>query len=99
MKIKNLEWINFKMRFLAMIDILGYEADKFDLPDANESFDIRVGDCSVNPIFTKKPDFFKVEYDFSFCKTQIRTLAFSMYKDAGRIEVTLKNEEHLNLPV
>lgn len=91
MKIKNLEWINFKMKFLAMIDILGCESDKFDLPDQTENFEIRVGECMVNPIFTKKPDFFKVEYDFTLCETQIRTMAFSMYKDAGRIEVTLKN--------
>ena len=40
-----------------------------------------------------KEDFLKVEYDFSFCDTVIRTLSFSKYLDAVRIEITLK-EKH-----
>ena len=50
-----------------------------------------VDDCVVNPIFTKKVDFLKVEYDFSFCQTKIRTLSFSKYKDSARVEITLKD--------
>jgi hypothetical protein len=46
----------------------------------------------VSPVFTKKEDFLKVEYDFTFCNTIIRTLSFSKYKDASRIEVTLKDK-------
>ena len=51
-----------------------------------------VEDCEVHPVFVRKEDFLKVEYDFTFCDTQIRTLSFSKYKDSSRVEITLKQE-------
>ena len=49
-----------------------------------------VDDCIVNPVFTKKDDFLKVEYDFTFCETKIRTLSFSKYRNSARVEISLK---------
>jgi hypothetical protein len=95
MKIKNTEWINFKSQFIEMVEVLIGESDKFDFPIEGDNFEVIVDGCEVHPVFTKKPDFLKVEYDFSLCNTQIRTLSCSIYKDAGRIEVTLKNEEQV----
>jgi hypothetical protein len=43
-------------------------------------------------VFTKKEDFLKIEYDFTLCKTTIRTLSFSKYFDAVRVELTLKEK-------
>jgi hypothetical protein len=43
-------------------------------------------------VFSKKEDFLKIEYDFTLCQTIIRTLSFSKYKDAARIEITLKDK-------
>jgi hypothetical protein len=95
MKIKNTEWINFKSQFIEMVEVLIGESDKFNFPIEGDNFEVIVDGCEVHPVFTKKPDFLKVEYDFSLCNTQIRTLSCSIYKDAGRIEVTLKNEEQV----
>lgn len=95
MKIKNPEWIAFKTKFFSMLQVLESESSKFDLPDEPENFDISVNDCVVHPVFSKKPDEFKVQYDFTLCDTKIRTLSFSIFKDAGRIEMTLKNQQQI----
>lgn len=95
MKIKNTEWINFKNQFIEMVEVLVGEYDNFNFPIEGDNFEVVVDGCEVHPVFTKKPEFLKVEYDFSLCNTQIRTLSCSIYKDAGRIELTLKNEKHL----
>ena len=95
MKIKIAEWISFKSQFIEMVEVLIGESDKFDFPLEGDNFEVIVDGCEVHPVFTKKPDFLKVEYDFSLCNTQIRTLSCSIYKDAGRIELTLKNEEQV----
>lgn len=92
MRIKNPEWIRFKLHFLEILDILGNESEKFDLPEEAENFELFVNECEVHPVFTKKDDFLKVEYDFTLCDTKIRTLSCSMYKSAARIEVTLKDQ-------
>jgi hypothetical protein len=96
MKIKSLEWIDFKTQFMNMLSILGDESERFDIPEESDNFIIQVDGCQVNPIFLKKVDLLKVEYDMSLCNTSIRTLSFSIYKDAGRIEMTLKNEDKIN---
>jgi hypothetical protein len=96
MKIKSLEWIDFKTQFMNMLSILGEESDRFDIPEESDNFIIQVDGCQVNPIFLKKVDLLKVEYDMSLCNTSIRTLSFSIYKDAGRVEMTLKNEDKIN---
>jgi hypothetical protein len=92
MRIKNKEWIDFKFKFLEMLDILGEETEKFDIPDEMENFEIYVDDCEVHPTFLKKDDFLKVEYDLTLCNTKIRTLSFSMYKEAARVEMTMKDK-------
>lgn len=95
MKIKNAEWISFKKYVLETISILEEESDRFDIPEETEDFRISIDGCIVNPIFQKKPEMLKIEYDCTLCNTQIRTLSISTYKDAARIEVTLKNEQHI----
>ena len=96
MRIKSVEWINFKSQFLNMLSILGEESERFDIPEESDEFIIHVDGCQVNPIFQKKIDLLKVEYDMTLCNTAIRTISFSIYKDAGRIEMTLKNDETIN---
>jgi hypothetical protein len=46
-------------------------------------------------VFTKKENLQKVEYDFSNCPIELRTLAFSIFMDAGRIEMTLKKKNDI----
>lgn len=91
MKIKNKDWISFKEKFLCLLNILGTESEKFDLPDECDDFSLFVDKCEVSPAFTRKPDYLKIEYDFTLCTTRIRTLSFSTYKGAARIEMTLKD--------
>lgn len=79
-----------------MVSILGEESERFDIPEESDEFKIYVDGCEVNPIFLRKVDLLKVEYDMTLCNTAIRTISFSIYKDAGRIEMTLKNDETIN---
>lgn len=92
MRIKNPEWLRFKQHFLNILEVLSGESEKFDLPEDADNFELYVNDCQVHPVFTRKEDFLKVEYDFTLCETKIRTLSCSMFRDAARIEVTLKDE-------
>jgi hypothetical protein len=94
MKVKSPYWIDFKKTIISFIKVFEKETTKFEFPIyEEEDFTMLVEDCEVFPVFTKKEDFLKVEYDFSFCDTVIRTLSFSKYLDAVRIEMTLK-EKH-----
>jgi hypothetical protein len=94
MKVKNQDWIEFKKTIISFIKIFEKDSTKFEYPIyEDEDFTMLVEECEVFPVFTKKEDFLKVEYDFSFCDTVIRTLSFSKYLDAVRIEITLK-EKH-----
>lgn len=92
MRIKNKEWISFKEKFLSILEVLSGEAEKFDLPEDPDNFELFVENCEVLPAFTKKNDYLKVEYDFTLCETKLRTLSFSIYKGAARIEMTLKDD-------
>ena len=92
MRIKNPEWLRFKQQFLDILEVLSGESEKFDLPEDSDNFELFVNECEVHPVFTRKEDFLKVEYDFTLCDTKIRTLSCSMFRDAARIEVTLKDE-------
>ena len=92
MRIKNPEWLKFKLQFLQILEVLSGESEKFDLPEESDNFELYVNECEVHPVFTRKEDFLKVEYDFTLCETKIRTLSCSMYRAAARIEVTLKDE-------
>ena len=94
MLMKSEEWAKFKASIIQFATIFESEAEKlfFEI-DNNHDFSLWVNDCRVHPIFTKKPEFQKVEYDFTNCETEIRTLSFSRYKDAGRMEITLKKKK------
>lgn len=92
MRIKNEEWISFKKKFLSMLEVFGEELDDFDIPEDPENFELYLGDCIVHPTFLKKHEELRVQYDLSLCETKIRTIAFGIFKDAGRIEITLKND-------
>jgi hypothetical protein len=93
MKVKNQDWIEFKKTIISFIRVFENESTKFEYPICqDEDFTILVEECEVFPVFTKKEDFLKIEYDFTLCKTIIRTLSFSKYKDAARIEITLKDK-------
>lgn len=95
MKIKNKEWIAFKEKFLAMIEVFGDEMDSFDIPENPENFELYIGECVVHPTFVKKGEELRVMYDLSLCTSKIRTIAFAIYKDVGRIEITLKNQKQI----
>lgn len=99
MRVKNPEWIKFKENFLVLINILGKEVEYFDIPEEHENFELCIDGCVVHPTFIKNNLEFKVQYDFTLCHTKIRLLTLSMLNDSGRIEVTLKNEEQINLSV
>ena len=92
MKIKNKEWIDFKAKFLDMLEVLGEESEKFDIPEEMDNFEIYVDECEVHPVFLRKDEFLKVEYDLTLCNTKIRTLSFSMYRGAARVEMTMKEQ-------
>ena len=93
MKVKNQDWIEFKKTIISFIRVFEKESTKFEYPIYDdEDFTILVEECEVFPVFSKKEDFLKIEYDFTLCQTIIRTLSFSKYKDAGRIEITLKDK-------
>jgi hypothetical protein len=94
MKIKNKEWIQFKKSIIDFMTAFEDESQKFEYPfDDDENFTMLVEDCQVFPVFTKKEDFLKVEYDFTFCNTKIRTLSFSKYMESARVELTLKEKQ------
>lgn len=91
MKIKSEEWITFKKTIISFLRTFEEESVRFDFPvEDEEEFLMLVEDCMVHPVFIKKDDYLKVEYNFSFCETKIRMLSFSKYKDSVRIELILK---------
>ena len=91
MKVKNKDWIDFKKRLISIMSVVEREGNKFTLPlEDEEEFSITIDNCNVLPVFVKKNDLQRIEYDFSLCNTKIRTIAFSTYLDATRIEITLK---------
>ena len=91
MKVKNKDWIDFKRRLINIMSVVEREGSKFILPiEDEEEFSITIDGCNVLPVFVKKNDLQRVEYDISLCNTKIRTLSFSTYLDETRIEITLK---------
>lgn len=93
MIIKSEEWAAFKKEIFNFLSVFESESTKLIFSPLNEyDFSLHVQSCKVFPVFTKKPDFQKVEYDFTNCNTEIRTLSFSKYKDAARVEMTLKKK-------
>jgi hypothetical protein len=93
MKVKNQDWIEFKKTIISFIKIFEKDSTKFEYPIyEDEDFTMLVEECEVFPVFTKKEEYLKIEYDFSLCETTIRTLSFSKYFDAVRVELTLKEK-------
>jgi hypothetical protein len=90
MRVKNQIWQQFKEQLMTLASLLDGEWDLFEIPEENDNFKIRVGDCEVFPIFTNKDDLMKVEYDLSLCETKLRTLSVSTYKGETRMGITLK---------
>lgn len=94
MIVKSQDWADFKKAIINFALTLEKEGEKLVYDDENDfDFSLWVEDCRVYPVFTKKPDFLKVEYDFTNCDIEIRTLSFSKFKDAGRMEMTLKRKK------
>lgn len=79
-----------------MLEVLDEESNKFDIPEEMENFEIYVDDCEVHPVFVRKDEFLKIEYDLTLCNTKIRTLSFSMFRDAARVEMTMKDKTDEN---
>lgn len=90
-KIKNKEWVEFKYIVLMMLDILSIEQDKIEISKSSDNFELYVNDCEIHPVFVKKPEYLKIEYDFSLCDTKIRTLSFYLYSNVLRFDFSLKN--------
>lgn len=94
MIVKSSDWANFKSTMLHFASVFEIECAKLMFDSDNPyDFGLWVNECRVNPVFTKKADFHKVEYDFTNCDTELRTLSFSRYKDAARMEITLKKKK------
>jgi hypothetical protein len=94
MIVKSKEWIEFKQLFYDNCLIFSnfYKEDLF-LPNDAEDFYIYIPKFKVKvfPIFSRREDFFKVEYDFSdFAELKIKKLSFSKFKECNRIEFILK---------
>jgi hypothetical protein len=90
-KIKNIEWIQFRNNILNMIELLNDEQIKIDIPKSHDNFELYVNDCEVHPVFVKKPEYFKIEYDFSLCDIKIRTLSLYLYNNVLRFDFSLKD--------
>jgi len=94
MIVKSKDWIEFKQLFYDNCEIFSkfYKEDLF-LPNDVEDFYIYLPKLKIKvfPIFSRREDFFKVEYDFSdFAEIKIKKLSFSKFKESNRIEFILK---------
>ena len=95
MIVKSKDWIEFKQLFhdncLSFFSI--YKEDLF-LPKGDaEDFYIYIPKLKLKvfPVFTRREDAFKVEYDFTDIEQiKIKKLSFSKFKESNRIEFILK---------
>lgn len=90
MIVKNIEWINFKDFIVESFDLFIGEFDELIIPLDNDNFQIILNGVNVNPVFFKKEDYLKVEYDFTNCATKIRKLSFSKFNNNCKLEFSLK---------
>jgi hypothetical protein len=91
-KIKNREWVDFKGVVLKMLHALSEEYEKIFFPESHENFELYVNGCEIQPVFTKKPEYLKIEYDFSLCEIELRLLSIYLYANVLRIDFSLKNK-------
>jgi hypothetical protein len=93
MKVKSLEWLEFKRQLISVLSTFEDEMEKFDFPThEEENFTVYVDGVSVFPVFVKKENSLIVEYDFNLCRTKIRKLVFSTLFNTYRVEISLKNK-------
>jgi hypothetical protein len=95
MIVKSQEWIDFKQLFYnnCLIFFDNYKEEIF-LPNDADDFYIYLPKLKLKvfPIFTRREDFFKVEYDFSDIKSiKFKKISFSKFVNANRIEFILKD--------
>jgi hypothetical protein len=94
MIVKSQEWIDFKQLLYSncLNFFNNYKEDIF-LPNDAEDFYIYLPKLKLKvfPVFNRREDFFKVEYDFSDIEQiKIKKLSFSKFKESNRIEFILK---------
>jgi len=94
MIVKSQEWIDFKQLLYSncLNFFNNYKEDIF-LPNDADDFYIYFPKLKLKvfPVFNRREDFFKVEYDFSDIEQiKIKKLSFSKFKESNRIEFILK---------
>jgi hypothetical protein len=94
MIVKSQEWIDFKQLLYSncLNFFNNYKEDIF-LPNDADDFYIYLPKLKLKvfPVFNRREDFFKVEYDFSDIEQiKIKKLSFSKFKESNRIEFILK---------
>jgi len=90
--IKNTQWVDFKKKVMKMLHALSEEYEKIYYPESDNNFELYVDDCEIVPVFTKKTEYLKVEYDFSLCEIELRLLSIYLYTNTIRIDFSLKNQ-------
>jgi hypothetical protein len=94
MIVKSQEWIDFKqLLYSNCLNFFNYYKEEIFLPNDADDFYIYLPKLKLKvfPVFNRREDFFKVEYDFSEIEQiKIKKLSFSKFKESNRIEFILK---------
>lgn len=85
------EWVKFKENVITVLRTLEKEGDNFEFSEEPNRFDLHVNGCLVYPLFAKKENHIKVEYDFTLCDTSVKMLTFYQYTNKNfRIDISMK---------
>ena len=94
MIVKSQEWIDFKqLMYSNCLNFFNNYKEEIFLPNDADDFYIYLPKLKLKvfPVFNRREDFFKVEYDFSEIEQiKIKKLSFSKFKESNRIEFILK---------
>jgi len=94
MIVKSQEWIDFKqLLYSNCLNVFNNYKEDIFLPNDADDFYIYLPKLKLKvfPVFNRREDFFKVEYDFSDIEQiKIKKLSFSKFKESNRIEFILK---------
>jgi hypothetical protein len=94
MIVKSQEWIDFKqLLYSNCLNFFNNYKEEIFLPNDADDFYIYLPKLKLKvfPVFNRREDFFKVEYDFSEIEQiKIKKLSFSKFKESNRIEFILK---------
>ena len=94
MIVKSQEWIDFKqLMYNNCLNFFNNYKEEIFLPNDADDFYIYLPKLKLKvfPVFNRREDFFKVEYDFSEIEQiKIKKLSFSKFKESNRIEFILK---------